>query len=187
MNSNADIELIKLTPFTILFTTLALVINQHVWSKQFILGLIAVASLGFILEAIGVNTAFPFGEYHYSDVLGIKLFETPIIMGINWLMLVYAAVFIVRRIGKNTYVQALLAGIILVGLDILIEPVAIQWNMWTWKGSDIPIENFITWGIAASLFSFILLKSVPVNAENKMGLPVLLVQFAFFLILGSCC
>src|SRR6478752_6432934 len=34
-----------------------------------------------LLENIGVATGFPFGPYHYTDVLGPKLFLVPILIG----------------------------------------------------------------------------------------------------------
>ena len=34
-----------------------------------------------VMENIGVLTGFPFGHYHYTDVLGPKLFLVPLLIG----------------------------------------------------------------------------------------------------------
>jgi len=176
--------IIELTPFTILLTTLILFLNHEHWSKRIPIALFSIIVLGLGIEIIGVNLGIPFGEYRYSQVLGIQLLNTPIIMGFNWVMLVYAAVLTIHPFVKNAIITAFFAGIILVVLDILIEPVAIEWNMWTWKMTTVPIQNYITWGISAVLFSYILSSQLRPENKNKIALPVLLLQFIFFIILS---
>src|SRR5689334_10965728 len=43
------------------------------------LGLALVVSN--VIEDIGVLTGVPFGHYHYTDVLGPKVFEVPLLIG----------------------------------------------------------------------------------------------------------
>ena len=40
---------------------------------------------GIIIEIIGVNTGLIFGNYSYGKGLGIKIWGTPLLIGINWL------------------------------------------------------------------------------------------------------
>ena len=84
------------------------------------------------------------------------------------------------------WLKAVVSGIVLVVLDVFIEPVAINWNMWTWKTSSVPIQNYITWGLTAIVFSLILSKQINATNSNKMAPVVLILQFVFFLILGLC-
>lgn len=177
-------HLIDLTPFTIAFTTFVLLLNHEGWTKKQVGALFLIAILGLGIEIIGVNYGVPFGEYSYSYILGYQLLDTPIIMGINWLMLVYAGVLTVHTFVSSTWLKAILSGVLLVCLDLLIEPVAIKWNMWTWQEPEVPIENFLTWGAAALVFSLILSFTLERTTRNKMALPVILLQFLFFLILG---
>lgn len=184
VNGGKESDLIELTPLTILLTTFILLFNHEHWSKGIAVALFSIVILGLGIEIIGVNYGIPFGEYSYSHVLGIHLLDTPIIMGFNWVMLVYAGVLTIHSFVKNKYLKAVLAGLLLVGLDVLIEPVAIEWNMWTWKLTSVPIQNYLTWGIAAVIFSFILSAQLKPENKNKIALPVLLLQFIFFIILG---
>ena len=176
--------LIQLTPVTILLTSLFLLINHESWTLKLALALLLVFILGLSIEIIGVNFGIPFGEYSYSGILGIQLFNTPILIGLNWLMLVYAMVMVVHPYIQNNWLKALTACLVLVTLDVLIEPVAIDWNMWTWKKSDVPIQNYVTWGIVAFLFSLLVSFQLNSSNKNKMALPIILFQFLFFVILG---
>lgn len=179
-------SLIELTPFTILLTTLLLLLNHEHWNKKIVLTIITIALLGLGIEIIGINTGVPFGDYTYSSVLGIQLFGTPILIGVNWLMLVYSSVIIMHQFISTIWLKALLASLLMVLLDIFIEPVAIDWNMWTWKMTSVPVQNYITWGIAAFIFSLILSFQLKNLNKNKMAIPVILWQFLFFVILGIC-
>ena len=46
---------------------------------------------GILVEVAGVNTGLIFGSYSYGPTLGPKIFHTPVMIGVNWLMLVYAS------------------------------------------------------------------------------------------------
>ncbi len=184
LRSGENNELIELTPFTISFTTFILLLNHESWSRKIVTSLVVITLLGLGIEIIGVNFGVPFGEYGYSHILGVKWWDTPIIMGINWLMLVYSGVLTVHQFISNPWIKAFISGLLLVSLDLLIEPVAIKWNMWSWLKPEVPIENFITWGCAAILFSLILSFNIGKETKNKMATPVILLQFLFFILLG---
>ena len=49
------------------------------------------ALLGWLIEVIGTNTGFPFGEYAYSGILGPGLFGTPVMIGVLWWVLIRSA------------------------------------------------------------------------------------------------
>jgi putative membrane protein len=57
--------------------------------------LIAVA--GFFIEAIGVNTGLIFGNYVYKTTLGWKFLETPLIIGVNWILLTCSVVYSIEN------------------------------------------------------------------------------------------
>jgi putative membrane protein len=179
-------SLIYLTPFTLFITAILLFINHEGWTRRIIVSLIAIYLFGFFIEVIGINTGFPFGEYHYSPVLGLQLLETPLMIGLNWLILVYGAVYMLKPIIKNVYLNSVLAALFLLCLDLFIEPVAIRFNMWSWDGIAVPIQNFTAWAITALVLSFLLNKASSAASKNKISSLVILIQFVFFVILGQC-
>lgn len=179
-------EIITLTPFTLLFTMIVLLVNHTGgWSIRVAAVLLLIIVLGFLVELIGVATGFPFGFYSYSDVLGFQLYNTPVIMGINWGMLVYAGTLLFHPMKISDWLKPVLSGILLVILDIFIEPFAIKWNLWQWNETVPPLQNYLSWTIIAIFFSWLLNKSLKESMNNKIVIPVLLIQFLFFLILAK--
>lgn len=176
-------EIIALTPFTLSFTMAILLVNHINWSKQIVIALTLIIVLGFLVELAGVATGYPFGFYSYSDVLGLKLSGTPLIMGINWGMLVYAGTLFFHPMKIPGWLKPILTGILLMFLDFFIEPFAIKWNLWQWHETIPPAQNYFSWAIIAMFFSWLLNKSLTKSTSNKLAVPVLLVQFLFFLIL----
>ena len=77
---------------------------------------------------------------------------------------------------------ALLGALLMVGYDIVLEPSAIELDMWWWAGEGIPLQNYVAW----FLFSFVFILFIGIsriNTRNNSALPVYLVQVIFFLIL----
>lgn len=174
---------IFLTPFNLLFSILVLLyaINSDMRKRHWV-GFFFVYSIGFVVELIGVNTGWPFGNYAYGAVLGIKFFETPLLIGINWLILVLAThLFLTKFIAMRFLIPFIGASAMLV-FDFVMEPVAIATNMWTWSGV-IPWENFVAWWFVALILHFILL---PLHFRRgaKVGLAIFLAQFVFFIVLN---
>jgi len=173
--------LVKLTPINLLVTTL-IIFSLHPSSKKK-LGLLFGTwfFLGYGIEVIGVNTGMIFGEYSYGPVLGPQLWETPLMIGVNWAMLVYAAGCTVNLFLAHWSILAktLYATIILVALDYLMEPVAIKLDFWTWDFTDVPMQNYLAWGLIAAVMLFLFFRQYP-KATNKVAYAVLIIQFAFF-------
>ena len=87
---------LQLTPFALLLSFTVLAISDE--SKQrgkLIAYLLFIYFSSYAIEVAGVHTGLLFGEYTYGGNLGIKLWDTPLIIGANWFFLVYttAAIF----------------------------------------------------------------------------------------------
>jgi len=136
---------------------------------------------GFLIELIGTKTGYLFGDYVYGETLGWRLFGVSIIIGVNWYAIVLASANIARLVKVNLFVQAVLAGLLCVGLDIVIEPVAVKYGFWTWSNGEIPLFNYVTWFIFSVFFSFLYLKSSTIT--NKTAAWLYAIWFLFFGIL----
>lgn len=120
----------------------------------------ALAMLGgaFLVEAVGVTTGFPFGQYEYTNALSLKLLVVPVGIMFAWLMIILSSFFTVRFIVERLWprrglptVVCLSAGLALLS-DLLMEPVAVYvQHYWTWIDNGtyygIPTSNFIAWAI----------------------------------------
>ena len=139
-----------------------------------------IVGLGYTAEWVGVHKAWLFGSYNYGDTFGFKWHAVPLIVGVNWFLLVYGTgVLLQRTVKSGIIVRLFYGGLLLVLLDFLIEPVAIRDNYWHWTDNVIPIKNYVTWFIVSVIMLFIFEKF----RFKKQGLagPVLVIaQFVFF-------
>lgn len=172
---------LRLTPFNLLLTLIILLVNHRDWKHTWVLVLTFI--LGYLMEVLGVNTGFPFGNYTYGEILGPKVFNTPIMIGVNWLILLYASNSISSRFGLTSITKALGAAFLMVLLDYAIEPVAITYNFWTWQNVDPPLANYISWFLVAFLLSLPWqLTRIPLN--KNISIAVYGVELGFFLTLN---
>lgn len=170
------------TPFFILTAIVVLLLYHRPWNKKFIISAISIALSGYLLELAGIHTGMIFGHYQYGSALGIKWFQAPLLIGANWFMLIYCTYVITLRFSFHNILKSLTGAGILVGYDIILEPVATALNMWSWHSGTIPLQNYFTWFI----FSFIVLlimHSAKLRAHNPTAFYILLFQGIFFLLL----
>jgi putative membrane protein len=179
LTHNQTIDFLSLTPLNLLVTAFLLLINHQNGTKLQWLVFFIVAVVGYSVELLGVSTGVIFGDYVYKTTLGWKLFETPLIIGVNWMILTYAAVYTVGIKIKNTTAIALLSAFILVILDLLIEPVAIKYDFWAWDQVVVPIKNYVAWFVI-SFFLCYPVAHYKNLAVNNFAPFLLMMQFVFF-------
>lgn len=173
---------LQLTPINLILTILHLILAHKKWDLKFILTAIIILLFGFFIEVIGVKTEVVFGSYYYGATLGFKWLDVPILMGLNWLLLVYAIATSLNKI-KNVWLFSICAATIMTTLDFLIEPIAIKLDFWQWQNNIIPIQNFVAWFILSFLLFFIFRLTNGIF-ENRFSKIILIIQFVFFGILN---
>ncbi|NBW32455.1 MAG: carotenoid biosynthesis protein [Cytophagia bacterium] len=120
---------------------------------------------GWSMEWLGVKTGLVFGAYHYGPWLGPRWQGVPPLIGLNWVILVWA----VRgwlpsktKGGMEAWLRDLLGGVLVMGMDLLIEPGATRLGFWVWDqkpamqgwvGSLVvaPLQNYLAWWVIAFL------------------------------------
>ncbi len=172
-----------LTPYTLLMNLVLLFIFHKPWKPLHIALFTVIAVTGYLVEVAGVYTGLVFGDYQYFNTLGIKLLDTPLIIGVNWLMLIYFVYHLTGFIRTGRPVKVLAGALLMVAYDIILEPVAIRMNMWDWSGSDIPVQNYVAWFFISIVF-LSLLHIFKVRIENKISPGLFAVQAGFILSLN---
>ncbi|KOH46692.1 hypothetical protein NC99_05320 [Sunxiuqinia dokdonensis] len=170
---------VLLTPVNLLLTTLLLLYFQRKWSIKTAFVLIGVAGIGFVTELIGVNTGLLFGDYEYGPALGIQLMNTPLLIGINWLILAYGVFVLFDKINQRWYFP-FIGALLMVAFDFVMEPVATALKMWSWETVQIPLKNYVDWYLV-SLLIFALMRAARLQLNNRLAVWILLIQFVFFL------
>lgn len=174
----------RLTPMNLLLTNVLLFAFHRRWNLAFVLFAVVVMLAGFFAEVIGVHTGLLFGDYTYGESLGIKLMEVPLLIGLNWLMLVYTSGHLVNQTSLHWVAKAVLAALLMVGLDFFIEPVAMEFDFWSWQGGHIPLSNYIGW-LGLSILLQVYFQRAAIYKQNQLAPYVYLVQAAFFISLWT--
>ena len=105
--------------------------------------------VGMGAEWLGVTYGLIFGEYSYGDMLGPKFQGVPWLIGANWVILVICTGRIAQEFTDNLWARALLATLLMVFLDVLIEPIAPVLDFWTFNGGHAPYPNYLGWALVA--------------------------------------
>ena len=169
-----------LSYLTILGSAILVLIAEESRSKS-LLVFAFILFFGYLIELIGVQTGYLFGQYEYQTAMGPLLFGTPLIIGATWYATVAGAANISRFVKAPILAQSILAGCLAVMMDVLIEQVAISYGLWSWVGGDIPFYNYVCWFIFGTIFAFIYLKLT--THKNKLAFQLFWIWIAFFSIL----
>ena len=170
-----------LTPLSlILLAALYWLYHPHRDRKFYgILGLIFLA--GFLVEAAGVQTGKIFGVYSYGSILGPKLAATPVIIGLNWVIMVYGALAISTRLSGRRSIAALLAALFMTGSDVIIERFAILSGMWSWEAGTPPLQNYLAWFFISLVLALLGNWLGLASRKNKVAAPLFFIQLLFFI------
>ena len=192
--------ILRSTPVNLLLMFGLLVWTQREKNYFFWLFVLLTIAIGIAVEVVGVNTKLLFGDYSYGNVLGYKINHVPLIIGVNWFIIIYCCgisihTLLIKAINKVSAETAtapmtlkalsvIIDGATLaVFFDWLMEPVAVQLGYWKWAG-EIPFYNYLCWFIVAvallALFHF-----CRFNKQNKFAVHLLMIQVMFFLLLKT--
>ncbi len=175
------------TPFNLITSIILLFLAQRNYSSSFWIFVSITFLVGFFIEVIGVKTEAIFGTYNYGKTLGFKVLEVPLLIGINWVMLIFILnyfvstyfTFFIFSSKLTLFFKSVFSAILMVMLDYLIEPVAIIHNFWSWESDIIPLQNYIGWFLVAlplcMLFQYSKFEKI-----NKFAYFLLLAQLLFF-------
>ena len=167
------------TPLTLAFTCFVFLIHQPLNNLNYTLSFIGLAVIGFVAEVIGVKTGVVFGNYYYGNALGYKVLAVPLVISLNWGLLINIGVLVATYLSKKPLLIATLAAFIITGVDLVIEQVASQMDYWHFSNGIAGIQNYIGWFIISFFTSWLLQKHL-VKGDKKIALVFLLLQLFFF-------
>lgn len=169
-----------LTPLNLLLTCGLLFAFHRPWNKDFLFFALLSLAVGYGVEWLGVHTQLIFGSYTYGNTLGPKLLEVPPIMSLNWLLLIYCTGIAGKALPLPVWLKVIVSSTLMVLIDVLLEPVAIEEDFWSWAGNRIPLQNYLAWWVI-SLPLHAYFHHLRPQATNKLAIYVYFVQLIFFL------
>jgi putative membrane protein len=170
--------------------------------RNFYIFLVLSFFLGMVSEIIGVQTGLLFGNYAYGAIMGFQIAEVPLIIGLNWFVVIYSAVatifYFTRKFGpanglKPTDTASSPPGLnVLIGaaflatfFDWVMEPVAVNLGFWTWAGDgQIPVLNYLSW-FFISIIMMSIFRFLRIRPDNLFAVHLFLMQMMFFMLLRA--
>jgi uncharacterized membrane protein len=141
---------------------------------------------GWLIEALGTATSFPFGTYTYGDSLGPSLGAVPLVIPLAWSMMAYPVLIAVQRLVATPIATAFIGGWLLAAWDLFLDPMMVGEGYWTWQNigwtlpgiPDIPLQNFLGW-LLGSIFLMYALNFLP-RKFAKDYVPNTLLMWTYF-------
>lgn len=176
-------QFLHLVPYHLLLMLVVVVLSHQNADIRLLLFALCLFILGYSAEWLGVNKHLLFGDYQYGQTLGFKLSGVPLIIGVNWFLLIYSTGVLMQRSRiKSMFLRVMAGALLLVLLDLLIEPVAMHFDYWQWANGSIPLSNYLCW-FFVSAFMLILFERFSFKKQNIVGPVLLLTEFGFFAVL----
>lgn len=188
------------TSLNLLLMFVLLLYTQRAITGSFLIFVLICFVAGFNVELIGTRTGLLFGEYSYGKVLGPKLMGVPLIIGINWFIIMFCcgvtimAIFnkLTNNLPETEKPKPVLkmasivsdGALLAVFFDWIMEPVAVKLGYWSWIQGDIPLLNYVSWFLV-SAFLLMIFHFCKFEKRNKFAVNLLLIQLMFFLVLRS--
>jgi putative membrane protein len=131
-------------------------VAMNVGIKKASLGLILLAILAYTIESIGILTGFPYGSFMYKGSLGPQLFDiVPLLLPFVWIPFVLTSFAITKQLKLQNITFIIAGTLILLGLDLIIDPAAVALNYWSYDSGGIyfgvPLSNFAGWILSGSI------------------------------------
>lgn len=167
----------SLSPLNLLLSVGLILLTSKQTNWKFYLSLLLIAFSGILIEVMGVKTELIFGSYYYGSALGYKVFTVPLLIGLNWAVLLYCTAQFAKF--KNQIVNALFGAFLMVFLDFFIEQNASQFDFWYWKNSVIPIQNYLAWFVISFVLNLIFQKTLQ-EKTNLTAKAFYMIQIIFF-------
>lgn len=174
---------VAITPLTLLCTTAAVFLFHRTWNRRTVVWFALVVVSAFLLEWRGVHDARIFGPYAYGPGLAPLVDGTPLIIGLNWLWLVYASHDLAARLARNPVWRIVAGSLLMIAYDAAMEWAAPAMRMWQFDGAYAPLRNFAVWFVVAVVYhtGFELLA---IRSDNRPARALFGIQFAFLLAIG---
>ena len=177
--------------FTPVILSVILILMLYFWHQPLKIkywSLAIVTIFGYLVEVVGIKTGLLFGDYSYGNLLGWKIFSTPIIIGLLWFIVTLSAWQIAGLYRKNKVITYLVAIILLISFDLILEQFAISYKLWLWPGNIVPLFNYISWAFVGTIifvfYDRLLIKGKALSPFIMLVLPILSIYMWLMLLIS---
>lgn len=147
--------------------------------------------VGNLFENLSIATGFPFGHYAFTERMGPKILEVPVLLGLAYVGMGYLSWTVAQGIlgtwrnggnGWRLRLLPLLASVVMTAWDVAMDPVwSTVGRLWIWKQGGayfgVPVSNFLGWlltnYVIYQLFAWFVLRGRPreagLNGDGETG------------------
>lgn len=119
------------------------------WAGGHLVYVSAALAVGMASEVIGVQRGWLFGDYHYDGIAGPWVLGVPLVIGLNWVLLSICTGTLAAALSRQPGIRLVVATLMMVGIDIILERFAIAHHLWVWERGSVPLMNYATWAAVA--------------------------------------
>ncbi|MPM25186.1 hypothetical protein SDC9_71676 [bioreactor metagenome] len=141
------------------------------------------ALVGFTMELLAVKFA---GQYHYNTAfwlaIGARPNQFPVFGGLMWGILISYSIKIAQKFRFRKFMKALVAGFLIVTMDLFLDVVAIRLDggFWAWEGQPINLAvnaqafmgvswiNFLGYMVMAPAVAWLILRSWDIVGDSNL-------------------
>jgi uncharacterized membrane protein len=176
-SARRDLTVAIVVTYFLASTVHALVWRGLAWTLGFV---VVTVGGGLAVEAVGVRTGLPFGDYVYSGTLSRTVFGVPWVVPLAWAMLAYPSLILARRVTRSVLLVPVIGALALAGWDLFLDPMMTAERYWRFTDTSyalphvplVPGVNYLGW-LATALVMMVLLDRLP-RRPAPDGQPALL-------------
>ena len=125
-----------------------------------ILLIFGIGIFAYIVESIALRYGFPYGYFFYANQMGPSPFGlAPLLTPFAFAPLALGVFALATRLKLKDLQWIFGSGLMLVAIDLLIDPAAIAQGLWNYRNGGflhgMPLSNILGWLFSGSLLSFI--------------------------------
>lgn len=136
--------------------------------------------VGNVFENVSILTGFPFGHYSFTDRMGPRILQVPILLGLayvgmgylSWTVAHAIAGIETRELSGWRVALPLLASTVMTAWDVAMDPIwSTVGDLWTWKRGGgyfgVPASNYFGWLLTNYVIYQLFLLLVMRGSGNK--------------------
>lgn len=172
---------IALSPIFILLSFLIVVYNKRERKapEKFFVVLFAIGIISFLFEISIANTPILYNHLVYSDILGLMIFNTPIVLSTIWIIHIVCIAGILEKSIPNIFAKSAISAALAGMLHALFLSSGKELGFWTMKKGPIPYQEFLISGLIY-FFLFGIYYSFDLRKKNKIAWLFIILEIVFF-------
>lgn len=152
-----------------------------------VLSLIGIGMMvSFFYEGLSIATGFPYGVYHYTELLGPKLMGFPVVVMFAYGLVAYVFWVVAKSLignfgnrieGASIILIPLMASALLTSWDYVLDPIFASINnayIWNEPGSyfGVPFSNYLGWYLAT--YTMFQIFALVIYRQKKQEAPAIM-------------